>query len=105
MPYGNRHLYYRKCPICKRIFRLPFWELNSKRTCSFQCSKKYKRTLPISKEISSRISKALKGKYLKEKSSQWKGNNASYESKHEWIRKNFKIPVRCQDCGEIRKLH
>jgi hypothetical protein len=105
MPYGNRTKFHRKCPTCKKQFKVAFWELKTKKTCSFECSKIYKKTLPIPEERKIKTGLALKGKYLKEKSSQWKGDNASYESQHEWVRKEYirihgKLPTHCEHCGQ-----
>ncbi len=104
MPYGDRTPYFKVCPVCSKKFKLAHWELETKKTCGFQCSKLYKKTLKISKETRQKISKIKKGKYLKEESSQWKGNNASYASQHEWIRINCFIPDKCEMCNEPKKL-
>lgn len=108
MPYGNRAHYFKDCPVCKKKFKLPFWQLKTKKTCSFDCSKEFKRRIPIKKETLLKISKKLKGRYLKEESSQWKGDSASYESKHEWVRKEYKrvnkeLPRQCQKCYKEKK--
>jgi hypothetical protein len=104
MPYGNRTPYYKICPICNKEYKVAFWELNLKKTCSMECSREYRRRLPINWETVAKAQKTKKGKYLREKSSQWKGESASYSSQHEWIRKNSIIPLFCQKCGKETKL-
>lgn len=104
MPYGNRTPYFRDCPICKKNYRLPFWALKTNRTCSHACSRIYKSRLPVSIERRQKASKALKGKYIGENSSQWKGDEVSYESLHDWVRINYGVPERCEECKQVKKI-
>ena len=39
-----------------------------------------------------------------ENSINWKGDNASYFSIHEWIRKHYKVPEVCEKCDKEKKL-
>lgn len=100
MPYGNRTPYFKDCPVCNKNFKVAFWELKCKKTCSFECSKIFKSRIPVSKETRKKISKVKKGFFLKEDSSQWKGDNASYASIHEWIRKTFLKSNKCEKCNK-----
>jgi len=41
---------------------------------------------------------------VEEKHPHWKGECASYSSKHKWIYRHKKYPKRCVDCKKIKKL-
>ena len=45
------------------------------------------------------ISKALKGKYLGEKSGKWQGDDIGYGTLHEWVSRMLGKPSLCKDCG------
>lgn len=48
------------------------------------------------KESKEKMSKARKG----ENNPLWKGDQASYFSKHSWMRNNYGNPPFCQECGK-----
>lgn len=50
---------------------------------------------PLSKEQKEKISIALRGS----KNGQWKGDNVSYKSLHEWVKNHTPKPSFCQICG------
>jgi hypothetical protein len=104
MPYGIRIRIKKTCPICSKEYTIAHWEIKQNRTCSHECSKEYKRRLPISIETRKKLSLLKKGKYKKQESSQWKDNKASYASIHEWVRKNYDIPLDCEECHEVSPL-
>ena len=46
-----------------------------------------------------------KGDNFKEESFNWKGEDASLNAKHSWIRRNYGYPPYCEDCGKIGEKH
>lgn len=104
MPYGNRTPYFKNCPICGKNYKLPFWTLKTNKTCSWKCGNELRKKFVHTKEQLEKASKALKGKYVGEKSSQWKGDKVQYESLHDWVRKTYGVPEKCEDCNQIKKI-
>jgi len=42
-----------------------------------------------------------KGKLIDEKHPLWKGKDAGYTAIHQWIRRKFGSPKKCEDCGSV----
>ena len=42
-----------------------------------------------------------KAEYCEEDNWNWKGENASVDSKHIWIRNHYGNPPECEDCGKM----
>ncbi len=63
----------------------------------------------LSNDTKIKISQSLNGRYRKEKSPHWKGDDIGYSSLHKWIHKNFGSPSKCEICGmeskSNRKIH
>jgi len=53
---------------------------------------------PLKKETKAKISKSLKGKYVGIKSSNWKGEKASYSRKHKWLSAEYNKEGICAHC-------
>lgn len=53
-------------------------------------------SVPNTEKHNLNISKSIR----KEKHWNWKGENASYNAKHWWIRTNYEHPLKCEDCGQ-----
>lgn len=63
------------------------------------------RKIAINKpELRKKISEAMKGKRINEKHPLWKGGNAGYRALHDWVRKNKPMKIKCETCGNVRKL-
>lgn len=76
--------------------------LNTGRT-RFKKGHKIRLGIKHTEETKRKLSKALKNKYLGEKSSQWKGDNASYTAFHSWIRRRKGAPKICEFCKTTNK--
>lgn len=50
-------------------------------------------------ETKQKMSESHKGKYIGRNHPNWKGNNASYNIIHEWIRKHWGVADHCEVCG------
>lgn len=59
----------------------------------------------FSEEVKRKKSLALKGRFLSEQSSQWKGDNVQNRQLHAWVRKNLKQPEFCERCGIKQPKH
>lgn len=60
---------------------------------------KEKKVGARSDETKKNISNSLKG----EKAYNWKGDDAGYQSKHQWIKKHKGSPAICEHCGKTNK--
>lgn len=78
-----------------------------------------KKGTKMSEESRRKISLSMKGKSHKhtektkrkislsrmaEKNWNWKGDNVTYYALHQWLRRNFKKPKRCQKCKKEKPL-
>lgn len=61
---------------------------------------KGKKLSPLSKEHKEKLSNTLKGKFLREKSSHWTGENGGYSTKHKWLSSHYQKKGICEICGK-----
>ena len=54
----------------------------------------------LSQKHKDSIKKGMTGSCVDEKNSQWKGENAGYMAIHNWIRRHWGTPRKCEDCGK-----
>ena len=96
---------YKKCH-CGKTFKV--WPYRIKEGKGKHCSRKcyYKSLLGIKRpdriESMKEIRKnhpVLKGT----KNNNWRGDDATYKSKHDWVGKAFGRPCYCEMCGDITK--
>lgn len=60
---------------------------------------------PEIKEKMMKIKRKKKGVFIGEKSGCWKGNKAGYSALHSYVRKYKPKVVKCEICGNVRKLY
>lgn len=58
-----------------------------------------------SEETKMKQSIAHKGKTLGENNSQWKGDEVSYRTLHQWINRHLPKPEVCEICKQNKSLH
>lgn len=101
------------CIICKKEFNKPpkygSIQWKNRKYCSKKCyGKNNTGEINPSKRLSVRrkISESKVGNKNNmfgkrgESSSNWKGDKASYHSKHSWVRRFLGTPTKCQECGQ-----
>lgn len=88
------------CEICSRAV-----PPRNKRFCSLSCSiqkpTNYWVGKKFSKEYRQKLSDAHQGKSLGVEHANWKGESASYVSKHSWMRRKYGTPTKCEYCGTL----
>lgn len=111
---------YIRCKICKKKFKPQnlgihmFWKHPTKEQeeiCKKERKKRSERqkgdkNVAKRKDVRTKISEKAKLR-IGNKNSCWKGNEASYECKHVYMKKHIEIPKKCFICGkllEIRKI-
>jgi hypothetical protein len=97
---------YKKCLICGKEFGA--WENEIKNGKGKYCSKSCFYKSLIGKKRPDRVEWAkemrkqnpvLKGI----NNNNWRGDDATYKSKHDWIGKTFGKPCECEMCGDNSK--
>ncbi len=89
------------CLWCKNDFHVPKGRTSNDaesllgKFCSKKCSAQYKTENNIGI-----YSKDMERPWLvNENNYQWKGDDASYRTKHQWIKRRRGFPTECQHCG------
>ena len=94
------------CKICgkKRYIRPSDLKKGYGQYCSKKCKGKDMEGKTFEEQFGEKKAKKLKGILSKQKlglnNPQWKGDNVSYKSLHEWIRKHKPKPKLCEKCGK-----
>lgn len=86
-----------QCEICSKII-----PKRNKRFCSLACSIKkptnYWKGKKFSQEYKNKLSEAHKGKNLGELHPNWRGEEAGYYTKHNWMTRHYGKPNICEHC-------
>jgi len=87
----------KQCPICNKLFDKPYTRSKNSwakaKFCSNKCGIKFKTNKPLTSKHRENIRKALKGKYIMEKSFNWKDGKTKHSSGYILI-KNHTHPFR-----------
>lgn len=99
---GVGYCYLLQCNICNKEFILSGFQVNTGqgKFCSFKCywlSKIGKSSWNKGKKTPKKIKEKISGK----NNHCWKGEKASYSSKHEWVMRLKGKPTKCQFCNKI----
>lgn len=119
---------FKKCLNCKK----EFYNYQNKYFCSMECAGQHKKEKSLSDKHRKQLSIVKKGKKIPwlytpeiinkirlsligkinllnrdDKHPFWKGENASYAAKHNWVRRRLGRPKKCEICGttENRMYH
>lgn len=97
------------CKMCSKEFLYYRSDGVSGNYCSLSCANKSPerieklRKATIGKKATAQakinMSKAHIGKHIGKNSGSWKGNNIKYMPMHNWVRKEFGDPKKCEHCG------
>ena len=81
--------------------------IRPKKICEF-CNREFSLKYPISERLWPKrrfCSNFCRTKLCDEKHWHWKGNNVGYRAIHQWLKRNYGLATRCENCGKtgIRK--
>ncbi len=92
------------CPTSERHFQSLKPHFYQAHFMSEDDIKEFIKTHPDVKLISDKSRKNYSEATTGDKNPQWKGDDASYSSLHEWISNHKPKPLLCEICGEKKKL-